>query len=67
MATAPRGRLITPEEVQTRYLLRENGEPMLSTRWVCEHVRPRVDIARGVVKFYESDVEAFFANRRRTT
>lgn len=62
---SPRGRLITPEEVQRRYLLKEDGTPELSTRWVCEHVRPRVDIARGVVRFYEEDVEAFFAKRRR--
>lgn len=62
--TPPRGRLITPEEVQRRYLLDEEGTPLLTTRWVVDNVRPAVRIARGVVKFYEQDVEEFFAKRR---
>lgn len=62
--TPPRGRLITPEEVQKRYLLDEAGNPQLTTRWVVENVRPAVRIARGVVKFYEQDVDAFFEQRR---
>jgi predicted DNA-binding transcriptional regulator AlpA len=28
-------------------------------RWVLKHVRPRVDLARGVIRFYERDVEAW--------
>ncbi len=62
--TPPRGRLLTPKEVQTRYLLDESGQPLLSTRWVVENVRPAVRIARGVVKFYEQDADAFFEKRR---
>lgn len=62
--TPPRGRLITPDEVIAKYLLDHDGKPLLTPRWVVENVRPAVKIARGVVKFYEQDVDAFFEKRR---
>lgn len=54
-----RGKLLDPAEVWARYFA-----PKLSVRWVLKHVRPRVDLARGVVRFYERDVEAWVESRR---
>lgn len=52
------GRLLTPEEVAQRL----GG--VVSPRWVVEHVRPRVEINRRVIRWYEADVEAWLASRR---
>lgn len=59
-----RGRLLTAAEVGQRYFANERGESAVSDRWIFQHVRPRVDIARGVVRFYERDVEAWLESRR---
>ena len=60
-----RGRLLTAAEVGRRYFADESGESTVSDRWIYQHVRPRVDIARGVVRFYEQDVETWLDSRRR--
>ena len=60
-----RGRLLTAAEVGRRYFADESGASTVSDRWIFQHVRPRVEIARGVVRFYETDVEAWLESRRR--
>jgi hypothetical protein len=54
-----RGKLLKPDEVVERYF-----DGAVSLRWVLKHVRPRVDLARGVVRFYERDVEVWIESRR---
>lgn len=53
------GRLLTPAEVATRYF-----DGVVSARWVCKHVRPRVELTARSMRFYEKDVEAFLFSRR---
>jgi len=60
-----RGRLLTASEVGRKYFADEHGDAAVSDRWIYQHIRPRVDIARGVVRFYEADVEAWLESRRR--
>lgn len=62
-----RGRLLTAAEVARTFFADEHGQPSVSLRWIHRHVRPRVDIARGVVRFYEADVEAWLETRRTAT
>jgi hypothetical protein len=59
------GKLLTAAQVIARYFPTVGGERPVSTRWVHEHVFPRVDLARGVVRYYERDVEAWIDSRRR--
>jgi len=59
-----RGRLLTAAEVGRRYFADDRGESAVSDRWIYQHVRPRVELARGVVRFYEADVEAWLESRR---
>jgi hypothetical protein len=54
-----RGRMLKPDEVAARYF-----DGAVSVRWVLKHVRPRVDLARGVIRYYERDVEAWMESRR---
>lgn len=54
-----RGKLLKPEEV-----VRDYFDGAVSVRWVLKHVRPRVDLARGVVRYYEADVRAWIESRR---
>lgn len=60
-----RGRLLTAAEVGRRYFAGDDGVAAVSDRWIYQHVRPRVELARGVVRFYEADVEAWLESRRR--
>ncbi|MFN9086714.1 MAG: hypothetical protein ACK6DP_05155 [Gemmatimonas sp.] len=60
-----RGRLLTAGEVIARYFPAGDGERSVTPRWVYAHVFPRVDLARGVVRYYEADVEAWLESRRR--
>ena len=62
---APRRFMLTPLQVQQRYFLDDEGQPVRDTEWICKHVRPRIDLARGVVRFYADDVEAWLASRVR--
>jgi hypothetical protein len=55
-----RGQLLKPDEV-----VRDYFDNAVSLRWVLKHVRPRVDLARGVVRFYERDVLDWIASRRK--
>jgi len=59
-----RGRLLTAAEVGRQFFADAHGESAVSERWIYQHVRPRVDIARGVVRFWEADVEAWLESRR---
>jgi hypothetical protein len=54
-----RGKLIKPEDV-----VRDYFDGAVSVRWVLKHVRPRVDLARGVVRYYARDVEQWIESRR---
>jgi hypothetical protein len=59
-----RGRLLKPSEVRARFFAGPDGESDITERWILKHVKPRVNLARGVVRFYEGDVEAFLESRR---
>jgi hypothetical protein len=63
--TTDLGKLLTAAQVIARYFPTVAGERPVSTRWVHENVFPRVDLARGVVRYYERDVEAWIDSRRR--
>lgn len=60
-----RGRLLTAAQVAATYFAGDDGWPSVTPRWIYQHVRPRVELARGVVRFYEADVEAWLESRRR--
>jgi hypothetical protein len=50
---------MTPDEVWRTYFA-----PQLSVRWVLKRVTPRVELARGVVRYYEADVVAWIETKR---
>ena len=59
-----RGRLLDVDEVLARWFTRPDGTVRVSRRWALRNL-PRVDIARGVVGFYEADIDAWLDGRRR--
>ena len=60
----PRGRLLTADEVRAKFFADERNRPTVSARWVFQHVTPRVNIARGVVRYFEQDVVEWLESRR---
>lgn len=61
--TTDRGPLLDVEHVQAM-LAGSNGAPTVSRRFILANVRPRVDLARGVVRWYRDDVLAWIDSRR---
>lgn len=59
------GKLLTAQQVIDRYFPSVEGERRISARWVYENVFPRVDLARGQVRYYERHVEQWIASRIR--
>ena len=58
-----RGPLLDVNEVLAM-LPSRNGAPVVSRRFILANVRPRVDLARGVVRWYRDDVVAWIDSRR---
>lgn len=46
-----------------QYVAEHHFAGAVSAHWVLEHVRPRVQLARNKVFFYDEDVLAFIAGR----
>lgn len=58
-----RGPLLDVDQVLAM-LPSSNGAPAVSRRFVLANVRPRVDLARGVVRWYRDDVLEWIDSRR---
>jgi hypothetical protein len=47
-----------------QYVAEHHFSGEVSPEWVLEHVRPRVELSRTKVRFYDDDVIAWIASRR---
>jgi hypothetical protein len=56
--TAPKGPMRTADEVAELHF---GGK--VDARWVLKHVRPRLQLSRAKVLFYDDDVRAWIAAR----
>ncbi len=57
-------RLLTAEDVQRQWFTNPDGSPVVSVRWILEHM-PRVQLSRRVVRFRADDIELALAARVR--
>lgn len=55
----PKGPLRT-----AKYVAEHHFSGSVTPQWVLEHVRPRVQLSRAKVRFYDADVQSFIDSRR---